>query len=101
MKPKEVDDTKFNWLRATTIATSKKLHDCLSCVLKRKTLRLALLTASYYGNIDRKEVVRSSLLSRIGYKKIDREVESKHSSFSRKMEVAKLFLCSKLSSKIC
>ena len=47
------------------------------------------------------KVVRSSVFPRIDVKTIDREVQPKLSSFSGKMEVAKPFLCSKLSSKSC
>ena len=75
------------------------------CILKRKTLRLALPTSSCDGNIEREyrkeKVVRSSLFPRIDVRNIDREVQPKRSSFSGKMEVAKPFLCSKLSSKSC
>ena len=45
--------------------------------------------------------MRSSLFPRIDAKNIDREVQPKRSSFSGKMEVAKPFLRSKLSSKSC
>ena len=46
--------------------------------------------------------MRSSLFPRIDVRNIDREVvQPKRSSFSGKMEVAKPFLCSKLSSKSC
>ena len=71
------------------------------CVLKRKTLRLALPTSSYKWNHRKEKVVRSSVFPRIDAKNIDREVQPKRSSFSGKMEVAKPFLCSKLSSKSC
>ena len=71
------------------------------CALKRKTLRLALPTSSCNGNIEKEKVVRSSVFPRIDAKNIDREVQPKRSSFSGKMEVAKPFLCSKLSSKSC
>ena len=67
------------------------------CILKRKTFVLALPTSSYNWNINR----RASLFPRIDAKNIDREVQPKRSSFSGKMEVAKPFLCSKLSSKSC
>ena len=70
------------------------------CILRRKTFRQALPTSSYKWNIDGK-VVRSSVFPRIDAKNIDREVQPKRSSFSGKMEVAKPFLCSKLSSKSC
>ena len=45
--------------------------------------------------------MRSSLFPKIDAKNIDREEQPKRSSFSGKMEVAKSFLCSKLSSKSC
>ena len=55
-----------------------------------------------FGHCDQqKKVVRSSLFPKIDAKNIDREVQPKWSSFSGKMEVAKPFLCSKLSSKSC
>ena len=45
--------------------------------------------------------MKSSVFPRIDAKNIDKEVQPKRSSFSGKMEVAKPFLCSKLSSKSC
>ena len=45
--------------------------------------------------------MRSSLFPRIDAKNIDIEVQPKRSSFTGKMEVAKPFLRSKLSSKSC
>ena len=58
---------------------------CSLCVLKQKTLRLALPTSS----CNRKEkIVRSSVFPRIDAKNIDREVQPKRPSFSGKMEVA-------------
>ena len=67
------------------IAVTKKLHD--SFTLEEKN--------SSSGP------VRSSLFPRIDAKNINREVQPKRSSFSGKMEVAKPFLCSKLSSRSC
>ena len=63
-------------------------HSCSTCSSRRCPKRV-------------KKVVRSSLFPRIDVKNIDREVQPKRSSFSGKMEVAKPFLCSKLSSKSC
>ena len=54
-----------------------------------------------YLEYQQKKVVRSSLFPKFDAKNIDREVQPKWSSFTGKMEVAKPFLCSKLSSKSC
>ena len=83
------------------IAVTKKLHDSFTVHLEAKN--------SYSGptyfflklEYRQKKVVRSSLFPRIDARNIDREVQPKQSSFSGKMEVAKPFLCSKLSSKSC
>ena len=76
------------------IAVTKKLHDSF-------TVRLEAKNSSSGWEYRQKKVVRSSLFPRIDAKNIDREVQPKRSSFSGKMEVAKPFLCSKLSSKSC
>ena len=70
------------------------------CVLKRKQIVWPYLLLLVMG-ISTEKVVRSSLFPKIDAKNIDREVQPKRSSFSGKMEVAKPFLCSKLSSKSC
>ena len=83
------------------IAVTKNLHDSFTVRLEAKNSSvwpyLLLLVMGYR----QKKVVRSSLFPRIDAKNIDREVQPKRSSFSGKMEVAKPFLCSKLSSKSC
>ena len=56
--------------------------------------------SSYYWNIDRKMTSAYRCCQELTTK-IDREVEPKQSSFSRKKEVAKFFLCSELSIKSC
>ena len=54
-----------------------------------------------YWNIDGKRLSARRCRQEFATKKKDREVEPKRSSFSGKIEVAKLFLCSKLSSNSC
>ena len=62
---------------------------------------LNVMKKSSSNAVVQKKVLRSSLFPRIDVRNIDREVQPKRSSFSGKMEVAKTFLCSKLSSKMC
>ena len=77
------------------IAVTKKLDDSFTVRLEAKNSSSG--PAYFFLEYRQKKVVRSSLFPRIDIKNIDREVQPKRSSFSGKMEVAKPFLCSKLS----
>ena len=83
------------------ITATKKLHDSFSVRLEAKNSSTGLTYFFLYLEYRQKKAVRSSLFPRIDVKNIDREVKPKLSSFCAKKEVAKLFLCSKLSSKGC
>ena len=83
---------------ATMIAVTNKLHDSFTVLLEAKISSMALLTAFYYRNIDRKILSGHRCHQQLATEIL---LEPKRSSFSRKMEVAKLFLCSKLSIKSC
>ena len=83
------------------IAVTKKLHDSFTVHLEAKNSYSCPAYFFLYLEYRQKKVVRSLLFPRIDVRNIDREVQHKRSSFSGKMEVAKPFLCSKLSSKSC
>ena len=83
------------------IAVTKKLHDSFTVRLEAKNSSCGPTYFFLKWKYRQKNVVRSSLFPKIDAKNIDREVQPKRSSFSGKMEVAKPFLCSKLSSKSC